>query len=108
MVRAALGIFSMLAMAGAAHAQAPVALTVINNSNKTVEAISVYPVDADGEAIGDNIGGLYEAIAPGHTAQVELSLLQCQTVLAAVTLLDGREMRANVNVCNDNLTLNPE
>lgn len=75
-------------------------LDLVNKSRLTVAGISLYPLDAAGEPIEDNLGGSLDALAPG--AERRLSITSgCGPMLAVVMLENGGELRLNFDSCSD-------
>lgn len=60
-------------LALATPALAAVTVTIENRSTATVSGINSFPVGDDGEAVEDNIGGLFDDVAPGSKASFELN-----------------------------------
>lgn len=56
----------------ATPAFADVKITIENHGTTAVSGTNSFPIDDDGEPIEDNIGGLYEDIAPGARGSYEL------------------------------------
>ena len=97
----------LMAVASTASAEEPIILRLINNSSATVESVNTFPIGSDGSVVDDNVGGFYDAIGPGESSEARLSLINCQVVLAIVTLDSGQELRGNVDLCSsDAVTVN--
>ncbi|MBE7731928.1 hypothetical protein [Devosia faecipullorum] len=93
-----LAAFTIALAAVPASAQGEVSLRLMNESNRVVTSLSVYPIDADGDPVEDNLGGSYDDLAPGQAVSVQLAA-QCGPMLAVVTLADGTDMRATLDTC---------
>ena len=80
-----------------------VTMTVDNRSSSTVTSVNSFPVGADGEAVEDNVGGLYEPVAPGASATFEVTS-DCGRTLFLVNIsaeaAEG-ELRVEIDTCAD-------
>lgn len=76
-------------MSGAAVADDPVNLTLINLTRSTVSFISIYPQNADGTVVDDNLGSWDEPVFSGATVIVALSLTRCGLVRVYLQINGG-------------------
>ena len=86
-------------LAAPAHAEG-LTLRLINGSSQVVTALSMFPLDDDGEAVEDNLGGFYDNVAPGAEALAEIGAA-CGPMLAVVMLQDGLDLRVKLDTCAD-------
>lgn len=77
-------------------------LDLVNKSSLTVAGISLYPLDAAGEPIEDNLGGSLDALAPGAERRLSIAA-GCGPTLAVVMLEKGGELRHNFDTCKDKI-----
>lgn len=75
-------------------------LDIVNQSSLTVTGVSLYPLDAGGEPVEDNLGGRYEPLAPGAETRLEVSA-QCGSMLVVVAVEAGDDLRLKLDTCND-------
>jgi hypothetical protein len=79
---------------------APVTLVVLNRSTMlTVHGINTFPIDDDGDAVEDNLGGFFEDVGPGGSARAEL-IGECGRTLVLVNLGGDDEVRTELNTCH--------
>ena len=78
---------------------ADIVLTVNNQSSQPVDAMSVYPVKADGTIIDDNIGGFYDPVAPGGVGTADLSTTRCGNVYVRLSLSNSEELTSIIDTC---------
>lgn len=93
-----LSLFAVLLVVPA-HAEG-VTLRLVNGSSQAVTGLSLFPLDADGEAVEDNLGGFHDPVEPGGEARAEL-YSACGPMLAVVMLQDGSDLRAKLDTCAD-------
>jgi hypothetical protein len=90
-------VIALLALPVPAHA---LDLSLVNQSSLIVTGLSLYPLDAQGEPIEDNLGGTYDSLLPG--AETRLSpAATCGPMLAVVTLDKGNDLRLKLDTCKD-------
>lgn len=82
-----------------ACAEAPVLAEIENRSAATVTSIAVYPVDAAGNPVEDNLGSSSAPLPPGAIHRQALALIACGKVLVVAGLSDGGERRVGADLC---------
>jgi hypothetical protein len=75
-------------------------LELVNRSSQTVAQLVVFHVRADGSIIDDVIGGLYDPVAPGRSAELVLPV-PCGPISAYVRLANDAELSARLDTCKD-------
>ena len=90
-----------VALCGLAAPAFAATMTIDNRSSVSVASVNSYPVGADGEAIEDNVGGLYDSVLPGNSATFEVTS-DCGPTLFLVGIEgagpDG-DLRIEVDTC---------
>ena len=76
-------------------------LTIDNRSNKMVDRVNTYPVDADGDPVEDNVGGT-TGVLPGTKTRYPISLYDCGLVLVSVGMAGSdEEFQTELDLCKD-------
>lgn len=73
---------------------------LVNESSRTVDQMVLFHVAPDGTIIDDVIGGIFDPVAPGRSAEVHLNA-PCQPTSVYVRLGGGRELSAVLDTCAD-------
>ena len=73
---------------------------LVNRSSVAVAQLVVFHVRADGSIIDDVVGGLYDPIAPGRSAELVLNV-PCGPISAYVRLANETELSARLDTCRD-------
>ena len=87
-------------LAGPAHGQDAVSLRLVNEGSHAVTSLSLFPLNAAGEPVEDNLGGFYDPLLPGGDVRVDLAAL-CGPMLAVVLLSNGADLRVKLDTCAD-------
>jgi len=95
-MRHVLMLAAALAAAGPAFANES-RLELVNRSSQTVDQLIVFHVRADGSIIDDVIGGLYDPVAPGRTAELVLPV-PCGPISAYVRLASAAELSTRLDL----------
>ena len=73
-------------------------IQLANQGSRTVSSLNLFPLDADGDFIEDNLGGIDDDIPPGGRARASISS-ECGPMLAVVAFADGSDLRLNFDSC---------
>jgi hypothetical protein len=92
-------VLSLLTVSAFAQSDGTV-LEIVNQSSLTVSGVSGFPLDAAGNFIEDNLGGLLDELPPGTTGLARFSG-DCGPMLAVVMLENGTDLRTNLDTCKD-------
>jgi hypothetical protein len=109
--KAAAVLAAAAGLLAAGPASAEVTMTIINRSSQAVTAINSFPIDAEGQPVEDNLGGIIDDVPPGARATFELDG-DCGRVLFFVRLEhqgDADDSEIAVDTCKARtLLLSPE
>jgi hypothetical protein len=75
-----------------------------NSSTRSVDIMGVFPVDAAGNSVEDNIGS-FQGLAPGKTASVELASFKCEIVEIGARFSDGEEVYGRTDLCKNHIII---
>lgn len=76
-------------------------ITIDNRASQAVDRANTYPVDADGDAVEDNLGNTGD-IAPGTKGRFAVDVDKCRLVRVYIGMANGKELDADVNLCKGN------
>ncbi len=85
---------------------AGLSIRVENKTSRIVQGLSAFPINSAGTVVEDNIGGHYDRVPPGGSAEFTVTG-RCGEMLLLVVFDGGHEQRAKLNSCSTRrITLN--
>lgn len=99
----ALGV--LLCAPAFAQDDASIVIEIRNESSQAITRLNTYPVDADGEAIEDNLGALREDIPAGETARLSIDQSKCGPIRAYLGMADDSEIEGDIDTCKQRIVV---